>query len=343
MTVRFWLLILSLLAVSCVEPYDPQLKGGSKYPVFEGTLTDAPGPYRFALTLSAGYNNQESVFDERVKGATMTLSDDRNRRTIFLDDGRGNFSSPTDFRGEPGRTYTLTITYQELTYRSDPELLRPVAPIDTVYTRFQSIPGSNINGEFRVFVDVNDPAAEENYYQWDWIHYEKADNCLLFRPSGTNVTYAQRCCSDCWDISRSAGQILLASDRLVNGRRLSGQRVAAAPNDDISPFYLRIGQQSLSREAYQYWLAIQNLTGNVGSVFDVPPATLAGNLRNTNTTGPPLLGYFQVSARREKIVYINRLRAPVLPFAITQFPFWNTCAACTESSYRTGQRPDGWR
>ncbi|ADB38928.1 DUF4249 domain-containing protein [Spirosoma linguale] len=345
MTGRLWLLILFLSAVSCVEPYDPQLKGGTKYLVFEGTLTNAPGPYRFTLTFSAGYNSQESVFDERVKGATMTLSDDQNRRTIFLDDGRGNFSSPAGFRGETDRTYTLSIAYQGMTYRSDPELLRPVAPIDTVYTRFQPIaqPGSTINGEFKVFIDVIDPPGEENYYQWDWIHFEKADQCLLFRPSGTNVTYAQRCCSDCWNITRSTGQILLASDRLINGRRLSGQRVGAVPNDDISPYYLRIGQQSLNRGAYQYWLAIQNLTGNVGSVFDVPPAALTGNLRNTNPAGPPLLGYFQVSARREKIVYINRLSAPLLPFAVSEFPFWSTCTACTESSYRTEQRPDGWR
>jgi hypothetical protein len=340
-----WLLLVFLLAGACVEPYDPQLKGGQKYLVFEGTLTDAPGPYRFALTLSAGYNSQESIYDERVKGATLTVTDDQNRRTMFGDDGQGNFSSPAGFRGEIGRTYTLTVTYQGQTYRSNSERLRPVAPIDTVYTRFQSITksGSDINGEFRVFIDVNDPAGEENYYQWDWIHYEQPSFCVLYTPPGANVTYARRCCSDCWTISSSLGQLLLASDRLVNGRRLSGQRVAAAPNDDSSPYYLRIGQQSLSRGAYQYWLAIQNLTGNVGGIFDVPPAELTGNLQNINPSGRLLLGYFQVSARREKLVYINRLGAPLSPFAKREYTSWNTCETCTEGPYRTAQRPDGWR
>ena len=61
--------VLLLILTSCVDPYDPKLVGSEKYLVFEGTLTDAPGPYRFALTLSAGYNSTENVYDERVKGA----------------------------------------------------------------------------------------------------------------------------------------------------------------------------------------------------------------------------------------------------------------------------------
>lgn len=336
-------LILSL--ATCVERYDPGLKGAQKYLIFEGTLTDAPGPYRFALTLSAGYNSDESIFDERVRGAALRITDDLNRRTVFTDDGRGGFTSPDNFRGEVGRSYTLTVTYNGQTYQSDPERLLPVPPIDTIYTSFRKItsPESQINGEFNVLVDVKDPAVEENYYQWDWIHYEKPDHCVLYTPPGSNVSYARRCCNDCWNISRSIGEIVIASDRLINGRRLGGQQVMNVPNDDTSPYYLRIGQQSLSRGAYQYWLAIRNLTGNVGGFFDVPPATLIGNLRNTNPSGPLMLGYFQVSARKEKLAYISRLVSPLQPFAKTLYPYWSTCESCTESPYRTSVRPEGWQ
>lgn len=111
----------------------------------------------------------------------------------------------------------------------------------------------------------------------------------------------------------------------------------------MAPYYLKIGQQSLSREAYQYWRSIQNLTTNVGSVFDIPPATLVGNLHNvTPGGGPSLLGYFQVSGRTEKIVYISRFLAPVQPFAPTIYPYWTTCEPCKESPYRTRRQPEGW-
>ncbi len=333
---------LLLILTSCVDPYDPKLVGGEKYLVFEGTLTDAPGPYRFALTLSAGYNSTESVYDERVLGAEVRVTDDQGTRVEFMDDGKGNFNSPVDFRGQVGRTYTLTVRYDGQTYRSDPETLGSVPPIDTVYSSFRKIttPGAGYNGEFLLYLDVNDPAGQENYYQWDWTHYEKPNFCILFRQEA--ATYWKRCCTPCWNITRSAVDILIASDRLVNGRRLSAQSIGAAPNDDIAPYYLRVGQQSLSRGAYQYWLAVRNLTGNVGSVFDIPPATLIGNLHQDEPGGRSVLGYFQVSARREKIVYISRFRAPLLPFTPTEYPYLNTCEPCKEGLSRTGRQPEGW-
>lgn len=341
------LLIMFLLS-TCVDPYDPKLVGGKKYLVFEGTLTDAPGPYRFSLTLSAGYNSTESVYEERVEDAKIWVVDNEGIRTDFIDDGQGNFDSPAGFRGTEGQIYTLTVDYDNQTYRSDPETLRPVQPIDTVYTTFRRItaPGTKVSGEFQTYLDVNDPAGEENYYQWDWVHYEKPDFCILFRQSA--AIYWKKCCTPCWNIDNSVGKILIATDRLVDGRRLTGQQISNVPNDDSSPYYLKIGQQSLSPGAYQYWLAIRNLTSNVGSVFDIPPATLIGNLHDEQTGGTPsggrpILGYFQVSGWQEKIVYISRSLAPVQPFAPTIYPYWTTCEPCKESLYRTGKEPEGWR
>ncbi len=335
-------IFLTLLLTTCVDPYDPKLVGGEKYLVFEGTLTDAPGPYRFALTLSAGYNSTESVYEERVKGAKIWVTDNEGNRTDFVDDGLGNFDSPAGFRGREGSTYKLSIVYEGQTYYSDPEMLRPVPPIDTVYASFRrnTTPGTKVSGEFLVSLDLDDPAGEENYYQWDWVHFGKANFCRVANVSGR--LFWVRCCSRCWNTVSSVGKVLIATDRLVDGRRLSGQQIAVAPYDDVSPYYFKVGQQSLSRGAYQYWLAVRNLTGNVGSVFDIPPATLTGNLRENVPGGRPILGYFQVSGRKEKLVYINRFLAPVQPFQ-TGFPYLSTCFPCEESLYRTGKEPEGWR
>jgi hypothetical protein len=121
------------------------------------------------------------------------------------------------------------------------------------------------------------------------------------------------------------------------------QLVARVPFDGNTAYYLRVGQQSLSQGAYQYWKTVQTLTSNIGGVFDATPATLSSNLHNTNETGPTMLGYFQVSARRERLVYVNRFAPPKLPYAKTQYPVWATCEPCTESLYRTGIVPEGWR
>ncbi|WP_461056106.1 DUF4249 domain-containing protein [Spirosoma arcticum] len=330
---------------SCIDPYDPQLIGGERYLVFDGVLTDAPGPCRFLLSQSAGYNNDESAFDERITGAILSVTDDKATLTRFVEEGRGYYVSPVGFRGEVGRRYALTIRYQGQTYRSEPELMQPVPVIDSVYRVYQPTIIDNVStlGSFSVYIDLTDPASAENYYQWDWVHYDKPDYCVLFRPSGFNVTYAKRCCSDCWNITGSNGDILIASDQLINGNRLAGQLVARVPYDDTTPYYLAIGQQSLSRGAYQYWQTVQALTGNVGSVFDATPATLTGNISNEKAGGPPMLGYFQVSARKQRIVYVSRLGAPSQPYAKSVYPFSTDCEACIESPYRTDKQPESWR
>jgi hypothetical protein len=328
---------------SCVDPYDPGLVGGERYLVFDGVLTDAPGPYRFALSQSAGYNSIEGIYDQRITGATVSVSDDAGQVVKFVDDGKGNFTSPANFRGQAGRRYSLTITHKGQTYRADPELMQPVPAIDSVYWAYQPNVSVDVRGQFSIYLNLTDPANAENQYQWDWVHYEKPDFCVLYTPPGSFITYQKRCCStDCWNITRSTGEIQIASDKLINGKRLVGQIIAEVPFDDTTPYYLLVGQQSLSKGAYQFWQTVQALTGNVGSVFDATPATLTGNINNTNSSGPPMLGYFQVSARKERIVYVSRLGVG-LPFAKTIYPVWATCEPCTESLYRTGVQPEGWR
>ncbi len=341
---QFSLYLFLLVALSgCVDPYDPGLVGGERYLVFDGVLTDAPGPYRFSLSQSAGYNSSEGIYDQRVTGAMVSVSDDAGQVTTFADDDKGTFTSPITFRGQVGRRYSLTIMHKGQTYRTDPELMQTVPPIDSLYWAYQPKITATQPGNFAVYLNLTDPANAENYYQWDWAHYEQPDFCVLYRPSGSNVSYARLCCSDCWNIVRSTGKILLATDRLINGNRLAGQAIAEVPFDDTSPYYLAVGQQSLSKGAYQFWQSVQALTGNVGSVFDAAPATLSGNIRNQNPAGLPALGYFQVSARRQRVVYINRLGTRTEPFAKTTYPLWTTCEPCIESLYRTGVQPEGWR
>ncbi len=336
-------LFLALLLASCIDPYDPKLVGGERYLVFDGVLTNAPGPYRFVLSLSAGYNSTQSVFDQRVTGAVVSVTDDAGVVTRFLDAGKGSYVSPVGFRGQVGRRYTLAVRYKEQTYQSEPEPMQPVPDIASVTWTYLPKPSANSPGVFPVLISLNDPTDTENYYQWDWTHFEQPNFCVLYRPPNSNITYQKNCCSDCWNITRSTGEIIMASDQLVNGNTLAGQRIAEVPYISNDPYYLTIGQQSVSRGAYQYWQTVQTLTGNVGSVFDATPATLTGNIKNQKADGLPMLGYFQVSARKQRIVYIARLRAATLPYAPTAYPLWPDCEPCTESLYRTGTKPEGWK
>ncbi|MBC7923587.1 MAG: hypothetical protein H7Z75_21130 [Ferruginibacter sp.] len=73
--------------------------------------------------------------------------------------------------------------------------------------------------------------------------------------------------------------------------------------------------------------------------------TFKANKKIGSTVEPAetVLGYFQVSARKRKIVYINRYRAPNPPFQKAEYPLWNECKPCQESLNQTAQKPEGWQ
>jgi hypothetical protein len=102
---------------------------------------------------------------------------------------------------------------------------------------------------------------------------------------------------------------------------------------------------SLSRDAYNYWSSVDAQANNSGGIFDTAPATIRGNIKNLKDATAPMLGFFQVSAVTQKVVYIQRIGVGVLPFSIVTppYPFHTDCALCVESAYRTARRPLEWR
>lgn len=337
---------LMVFVVACVVPFDPKLKGGTPYIVFEGTLTDQPGPHYFTLSLSAGYNSKESVFDRTVNAAKVWLTDSKGVRTDLIDLSKGKFSTPEGFKGQIGNSYILHVLNAGLQYESSAETMRFVPEINKVYAEYNQTLGKNPKnrGYFNVYIDTKDSSTEGDYYRWFWKGYEKVKVCDLYTPPGSIVTYLRYCCDDCWDIHQCIGCIIMASDKLINGRVLAKQRVAQIPYDDIKPYYIAIEQMSLSKEAYNYWSSIDAQANNSGGIFDASPATIRGNIKVLSADATPMLGFFQVSAVTQKIAYIQRNNVGYEPFSkvFSTSAVYPKCTYCQESPYRTAKRPLNW-
>lgn len=334
---------------SCIDPYDPQLIGEKKRLVFEGSITNQEGPYDFQLSYTAGYNSKESVYDSYVLGAKMWITDEKNVKTDFIDLNFGNFRTPDNFRGQVGKSYQLHIQLADgRLYESKLETMKPVSAVDKVYSEFKlnTELRPQYRGYFSVYVDTKDPATEGDYYRWIWKHYEKLNSCATWTQPGTDppAKWFKKCCSDCWKIDRCFGCVTVASDNFINGKTLARQKVAEIPYDSEKPYYMVIEQMSLSREAYNFWKTIDEQANNSGGVFDVAPATLRGNIVNIKDENDPAVGYFQVSAVSQKVVFLQRDRAGVPPFVNFElsYPFWSECQPCNESPFRTGKRPPEW-
>jgi Domain of unknown function (DUF4249) len=338
---------LWVILACCVTNFDPKITENTPKLVVDGVITNQPGPYRVTVQYSYPYTNNTSV--RSIAGAVVEISDDKGNKETLTERGQGLYeTSPTGIRGIVGRSYKISIKAPDgRKYESKPELLKAVASIGVVSTEYQDTRSPNFRGQFSFFVDVKDPDTPNDFYRWKWTHYNDISYCQYINTTGGNgeaIRFRNKCCGDCWEISACNGCIILANDRLTNGKTISKIPLGKIPYTDITPYFIILEQYSLTAEAYQYWKMVDSQINNSGGIFDLPPATVIGNIISTTNSEEQVLGYFGASSVAIQPLRIARNNAPVLIYQLRQENWIDLipCVACRESPYRTAKKPLGW-
>ncbi len=345
-----YLPIVLLFAFSCITPYDPNIKSGEPRIVVEGLLSNLPGVQKVRITQSAAYANGSAGITPGIDNATVYVTDDLGRRIDYFLSGRGYYFTSSDVQGEVGRSYQLHITLADGTeYLSEPDLLKPVPPIDSLYWEYD--PAKKL---INVYVDITDPETTGDGYYWRWEHYGLLQYCKLSETIVINgqssETPCLTCCDFCWQIEQCYTCVNVANDQYVNGKKVKKQFITAVPYDGTTPYYLLIEQRSLSSNAYQFWNSIKVQSSNTGGPFDAAPAPIIGNIKNSSDSREKVLGFFGASSVIMKPYWIERNQindSPVIPAqpicpAIVGPP--PPCYPCMEEAgKRTGIAPPQWR
>jgi hypothetical protein len=248
-------------------------------------------------------------------------------------------------KGEVGKSYSLKIKLPNGNeYQSTLEELKPVPDIDTVFGEYEEFKEGFLRGEFTLFLETTDSPIKDEYYAWNWIHYEFKKYCSLIPDSRTGVTYAINCCEECWAIDRCNGCINLLSDRYVNGKQVRVE-IAKIPYDSKDPYFMIIEQRSLTREAYTFWKTVSEQINNSGGIFDKPPVTVRGNCFNLNDNKEQVLGFFGASAIRSRSIHFKRDKVGKIPFGtpVIYQELTFRCEPCPDSPFRTTKMPEGWQ
>jgi hypothetical protein len=339
--------------VSCIEVYDPELKLESKKLVVEAAITDVEDYINIQLGISAGYNEVDPISDPSLNQAKVEIIDDLGKTISFVQNQEktGLFTSEKVVKGAIGRKYKLKIQHEGRVYESTADQMLPVAPIKAFRHKYEK----NLNlkpkeiGKFDLFVDVEDPANEENYYLWTMKHYRRIKICFLKRPPSFTIPLPfdqYPCCTPCWQIRFSPGAFTIASDRRSNGKTIGNQLIGSVLYDSRSPYFLIVEQKSLSRGAYEFLRVLQAQTSNTGGIFDTPPQKLQSNIFNVADAKEQVLGYFFVSSVARKPIIFDRFEPGVEPFeeriAIPLGPILESCRDCKDSATQTTRKPFGW-
>lgn len=343
--------MLMAIPLSCVQEIEV-FKGDDPNLVVDGLITNDVGPQKVKLSFSKTYNTSPSL--EKVDAAVVTIADDLGNEETLTYSSDGVYLSSPSFVGVTGRSYKLKVILESgATYESDPELMNPVPAIETIRQEKQGV-------DVVYFIDFQDDPERKNYYRWKHsgsyemiapIAYELATNSgpvpsrnCFSGPRPVNFSRIWKC----WVMDFDLSPIQIGSDQFFNGRFMEDVQIFSAPIDRKYDrgYYAEIQQYSLSKEAYDYWNAIETQTGNNGTIFETNNYQIRGNLHSPEDPKALVLGYFGASAVFKKSIFVNDysgLTGPIGCEVNNSGCYPERCLDCLRyAPSATNVKPDFW-
>jgi hypothetical protein len=290
-----------VLINSCIAQFVPETTEDQDILVVEGIITDQPGPKIIKLSTTMPLGAQSSA--KTLSGCNVTLSDNLGNNFDLNETTSGSYSTSPAFQGVIGRSYTLHIktngSRNNRTYESEPVLLRPVPPIDSIYYNkvvlTRSDDGYSLTEGCQIYLDTHDPENNCKYYRWEYV--ETWEFQLPYNYVQNRV---------CWTTANSN------SINIKNTSTLSEDKIVRQPLNYITNgtdrlkirYSILVNQYSLSEEEYTYWEKLQNVVEQVGSLFDIIPASIPSNIKCIEKPEENVLGFFSVSAISSKRIFI---------------------------------------
>ncbi len=302
---------------SCIESFIPETDEDLELLVVEGLITDKPEENTIKLSKSLPLGRKKVL--KPLKGALVAIIDDQGNSYTLSEKVTGTYvTNPSKFTGKVGRKYKLNIDTKSTwvsgnhLYESAMVEMKPVPSIDSVFYKKVVISYSEITTQSvegcQIYVNTSDETDQCRFYRWDYT--ETWDFRLPF-PVKNSI---------CW-ITENSKRIDIKSTAALQINKISDYPLLYITNetDRLKDKYsILVNQYSLSEDEYYYWEKLQNISQNVGSLYDVIPANVYSNIICTQDPSQTVLGYFCVSAKSSKRIFID-------DFFSGQINFYSQC------------------
>lgn len=298
-------IVIVFLTTTCIEPFNVDIPTEYYSIVVDAFITD-DSVSNYVIIKEPTYDTYAA--DTYVSGAHVSVTDDLGTETIFRETDHGfYYPDNLSFKGQVGRAYTLHIkTSDGNRYESYPSMMYPVSEISNVkYEQDIGIAadGSIVDG-IKIIAE-SDSLLTGGYQRWTFTETWKINVQEPIRETKTGEPVDIPLI--CWATNKSndinVHEISSSNEDLHN---VTINFLNPSESDRFLDRYcIEVNQLSVSQEEYEYWRKIEKLGSLNQSVFAEQPYTVNGNIFNLDNSGKSALGYFQVSAKSFKRLYIN--------------------------------------
>jgi hypothetical protein len=329
-----------VLLIGCVEPYETNSFKYEKVVVVDGLLTNGDGPHTINLSYTKPMNSDAP---NPIQGAEVWIVDDKGNRETFTESKSGVYVSSANYRGIAGRSYQLHfITPDGQQFRSSTETLMASPEIDSIYTRFATLPDEtqteNVTG-IQIFLDTHDDTKNVSTfrYEWNdtfqvipeypskfehkfvitehdasyWEHEDENGNVSIetspaFVDTVLEISPRTKKVWPCYK-SRHSSKLIIGNIANALGK-LSEQPILFISS--LEPtlknrYSIEVTQYAITPKTFNYYRKIKESAESVGSLFDKQTGTIAGNITNIDHPNEAVLGNFEVSGTTKKRIFLK--------------------------------------
>jgi len=335
------LIVLSMIIITtqCIEEYNPSISTKDNLIVVNGSIIRGNEQQTILVSRSTSINNPGFI---AVEGCNVVVTDDRDNIFQFEEEIPGRYTGKIDLEYlEIGAKFKLSIvTPDKQLYESAHEEIYDSPSIDSLYfvqeTNYSDQPHMNGDG-LRLNVDVHAKEEFIGYYRWKMhetfetrssnTQIEKMlvgvkDTFItIYKYDTMNLEYVRdkavpipefvdfntpdtfHICyhdSEVEEVSLSNTSNIVTNSR----KRVPLQFIPNGPKLSFR-YSCLVSRYTLSEEAYNYWLNKEAEIKESGGLYYSQPCQNLSNIKNINDDQETVLGYFWVSALKQKRVFFE--------------------------------------
>ena len=333
LTIFLSISLVCVLLCDCVQTYvSPYKSPPTGYLVAEGYIS-ANTPTQYSLTRVIGLPGDSSI--PVVTGAIVQVEGSDSSVYALPEQGNGIYGDTT-LLINPALQYRLRIhTPNGEDYLSDFVQVRVTPPIDSVNWIYS--PNNGVN----IYVNTHDPNNATHYYRWTydqtWQYNSGEISTYVYDPVSNTVSARQpgQFVYTCWkDVPSTT--VTLGNTSKLSQDIVYEYPLVNIPNNswEISILYsIQVTQYALTAGGYQYLTQLLTNTESLGSVFDIQPTQLTGNIHCLNDPGEPVIGYISAGTIQQQRIFI----------AYNQMPYWDYEISCYAADHLVPNAPDSLR
>lgn len=339
-----WIAALILMGTGCIEEISFDSDRSENQLIVDGSIHNGPGPY----TLKLGLTNSEQNVPDPLSGAQIELIDSEDNRVIFIESEPGIYQTGDEsYTGRPGVTYHIEIELPDgRSFYSEPETMPLQTASSTVHLEPGYKPEESPFGTTRdvpvVFVSADSEIPESDeplFLKWS------VEGLFAYRETQYPGPFAPQAKTCFINETITPQKVLLYSGTQsgsgqINNQLLTDKRVVL--HEFYIRYYFNVISTSITERRHKYWQQVDEMINQSGTIFDVPPATVTGNIKSDDSNELPALGYFEAVVSDTSRDFVTRSDFSFYitnPCDINNPDRDSACDNCLELENSTIERP----